>query len=185
MTRLPILIALLLNTTPVMATDITGVPRILDGDTVQIGEIKIRLAGIDAPETHPHQFCLDPAGEKWDCGVTAREELVEHAGGKEWTCHVTGLDHYRRSLATCEVDGEDIQRWMVRNGWAMSFVRYSHRYDADEAMARKAQDGLWIGAFIALWDWRHRNVGTVVLGATAVPVNAQTILLRPPARHHH
>jgi endonuclease YncB( thermonuclease family) len=53
MTRLPILIALLLNTTPVMATDITGVPRILDGDTVQIGEIKIRLAGIDAPETHP------------------------------------------------------------------------------------------------------------------------------------
>jgi endonuclease YncB( thermonuclease family) len=180
-----LILAMLLFTTPAMAADITGVPRILDGDTIQIDITKIRLKGIDAPETHPLQFCLDPAGERWDCGVTARDELVAHVGGKPWTCHISGTDRYRRSLATCEVDGEDIQRWMVRNGWALSFVRYSHAYDADETIARDAQAGIWAGAFIAPWDWRHRSVNTVILGATSVPVDAQEILLEPEARHRH
>jgi endonuclease YncB( thermonuclease family) len=175
--RLPILIALLLATSSAMATDITGVPRIVDGDTVQIDATKIRLTGIDAPETD--QVCLDPIGERWACGVTARDELVEHAGGKTWTCHVTGLDRYGRSLAGCDVDGEDVNHWMVRSGWAMAFVRYSHQYDADEALARTAQDGIWVGAFIAPWDWRHRSVTTTILGATAVPVTAQGQLIKP------
>lgn len=137
----------------------------------------IRLTGIDAPETD--QVCLDPIGERWACGVTARDELVAHAGAKPWTCHVTGLDRYGRSLAGCEVDGEDVNRWMVRSGWAMAFVRYSHAYDADEAMARKEQQGLWVGAFIAPWDLRHRSVTTTILGATAVPVDAQKMLVKP------
>jgi endonuclease YncB( thermonuclease family) len=157
------------------APDITGVPRIVDGDTVQIDATKIRLSGIDAPETD--QVCLDPAGEKWACGVTARDELIEHAGGKVWTCHISGTDQYRRSLAACEVAGEDVQQWMVRSGWALSFVRYSHVYDVDESIARGARSGLWAGAFIAPWDWRHRNTATVILGAASVPINAQTILL--------
>ena len=66
---------------------------------------------------------------------------------------------------------------MVRSGWALSFVRYSHTYDADEEVARAAHSGLWAGAFIAPWDWRSRNNKTVVLGVASVPVNAQTILL--------
>jgi endonuclease YncB( thermonuclease family) len=157
------------------AADITGVPRIVDGDTVQIDATKIRLSGIDAPETD--QVCLDPAGEKWACGVTARDELMEHAGGKVWTCHISGTDRYGRSLAACEVAGEDVQQWMVRSGWALSFVRYSHVYDRDEAIARDTRSGLWAGAFIAPWYWRHRNKATVILGAASVPINAQTILL--------
>jgi endonuclease YncB( thermonuclease family) len=185
MTRLAIIAALLLAAAPALAADIIGVPRILDGDTVEIDGTKIRLLGIDAPETHPIQFCLDPTGEKWDCGVTGRDELVEHVGAAPWTCHVTKLDRYGRSLAACEVNSEDIQQWLVRSGWALSYVRYSHQYDADEAIARDAGNGIWAGAFIAPWDWRHRNLSTVVLGATAVPVNAQGILLRPLARHRH
>jgi hypothetical protein len=68
---------------------------------------------------------------------------------------------------------------MVRSGWALSFVRYSHDYDHEEAAARDAKAGLWAGAFIAPWDWRHRNSSTVVLGALAlsVPVDAQKTLL--------
>jgi endonuclease YncB( thermonuclease family) len=61
----------------------------------------------------------------------------------------------------------------------MAFVRYSHAYDADEAMARKEQQGLWVGAFIAPWDLRHRSVTTTILGATAVPVDAQKMLVKP------
>jgi endonuclease YncB( thermonuclease family) len=168
-----------------MAADITGVPRVLDGDTIEIDGTKIRLLGIDAPETHPMQFCLDPAGEKWDCGVTAHDELVEHVAAAPWTCHVTGLDRYGRSLAACEVNGEDIQQWLVRSGWAMSFVRYSHAYDADEKIARDSGNGIWAGAFIAPWDWRHRNNTTTILGATSVPVNAQDVLLRPQPHRSH
>jgi endonuclease YncB( thermonuclease family) len=177
---------LLLAATPALAADITGIPRIMDGDTVQIEDTKIRLSGIDAPETHPLQFCVDPAGDRWDCGNTASDELKEHVGAKAWTCHITGTDRrWKRSLATCEVDGEDIQQWMVRNGWALSYVRYSHRYDADEKIARDAQAGIWAGGFIAPWDWRHRNKTTTILGATSVPINAQSILLRPPSRRRH
>jgi hypothetical protein len=66
---------------------------------------------------------------------------------------------------------------MVRSGFALSFVRYSHDYDRDESVAREAKVGLWAGAFIAPWDWRHRNEATVVLGALGVPVDAQKTLL--------
>lgn len=169
------LIAGCLMSSMAWAADVTGVPRIVDGDTVQIDSTKIRLSGIDAPETD--QLCLDEKGQRWTCGISSRDELVGHAGGKPWTCHVTGTDRYRRSLATCEVGGEDVEQWMVRSGWALSFVRYSHRYDADQDIARNAHAGLWSGSFIAPWDWRGRNKKTVVLGAAAVPSNAQAILL--------
>ena len=66
---------------------------------------------------------------------------------------------------------------MARSGWALSFVRYSHDYDHEEAAARDAKAGLWAGAFIAPRDWRHRNSSTVVLGALSVPVDAQKTLL--------
>ena len=68
-------------------------------------------------------------------------------------------------------------RW--REGWALAFVRYSKTYVADEAAAREARRGIWSGAFIAPWDWRHRNPKTVVLGAVAVPITAQAELLAP------
>src|ERR1700730_14928009 len=95
-------------------SDITGIPRIVDGDTVQIDATKIRLSGIDAPETD--QVCLDPAGGRWPCGVTARDALIELAGEKIGPCHISGTDRYGRSLAACEVAGEDVQQWMVRSG---------------------------------------------------------------------
>jgi endonuclease YncB( thermonuclease family) len=154
---------------------IVGIPRIVDGDTVEIGTTKIRLVGIDAPETD--QLCLDREGKRWACGVTSRDELVRHAGSKPWTCHISGGDKYGRSLAKCEVAAEDIEQWMVRNGWALSFVRYSHTYDKEEVEAREAKAGLWAGAFIAPWDWRGRNRGTAILGAVSVPTDAQAILL--------
>ena len=157
------------------AAEITGIPRIVDGDTVEIGQVKVRLSGIDAPETD--QICLDVKGEKWPCGVAARNELIKHSNGQPWECTTTGTDQYGRSLANCFLEGEDVSKWMVRSGWGLSFIRYSHAYDTDEVAARDAHAGLWSGSFIAPWNWRHRNKTTVILGAASVPVNAQTILL--------
>jgi hypothetical protein len=87
----------------------------------------------------------------------------------------------------CDANSLDINRWLVRSGWALSFVRYSREYDADEQFAREAKAGLWSGAFIAPWDWRNRNSNTIVLGAISVPRNSQKFLLgrldNPPDEH--
>jgi len=154
---------LLLFAGPVAATEAKGVPRIVDADTVYIAEFRIRLIGIDAPETD--QGCLDSGGRYMSCGVEARDRLEQYAGGREWACKLTGMDRYGRNLGTCSVDGEDVSRWLVRSGWALAFRRYSMAYVADEDWAREHNSGLWGGAFIAPWDWRHRGLKTVILGA--------------------
>jgi len=157
------------------AADITGVPKIREGDQIIIGNSRIRLGGIDAPSVD--QLCLNHSGERWTCGVAARDELIKHVGGKSWSCHVVQTDRRGRQIARCEVDGEDIQKWMVKSGWALAYVRFSHDYDADEKAARDAKAGMWQGAFIAPWDWRVRNKKTTILGSAKAPDNASTILL--------
>ncbi|HJY90669.1 MAG TPA: thermonuclease family protein, partial [Candidatus Acidoferrum sp.] len=104
---------------PACATEISGTPRIVDGDTVEIGQTKIRLLGIDAPETD--QICLNAKGDRWACGIAARDELTRHSNGQIWECTTTERDQYGRSLASCFIEGEDVSKWMVRSGWALSF----------------------------------------------------------------
>ena len=158
------------------AADITGVPKIREGDSIQIGSTRIRLGGIDAPSVD--QLCLNNTGERWTCGVAARDELIKHVGDKGWTCHQRqAADRRGRIVARCEVDGEDIQKWLVGSGWALAFVRVSHDYEADEKAARDAKAWMWQGAFIAPWDWRVRNKKTTILGAAKPPPNAHAILL--------
>jgi len=171
---LPAVVLLLLPATA-DAADITGTAKVREGDTVTIGNTRIRLGGIDAPGVD--QLCLNNAGERWTCGVAARDELIKYAENKTWTCHPRQIDRRGRQVARCEVDGEDIQKWMVKSGWALSYVRFSHDYDADEKAAREAKAGMWQGAFIAPWDWRVRNKKTAILGAAKAPPNANAILL--------
>src|SRR5882762_1308932 len=157
------------------AADITGIAKIREGDQVQIGNARIRLGGIDAPSAD--QLCLNNTGERWTCGVAARDELIRYVGSKSWTCHVLQTDRRGRSVARCEVEGEDIQKWLVKSGWALAFVRFSRDYEADEKAAREAKAGMWQGAFIAPWDWRVRNKKTAILGTAKPPENANAILL--------
>src|SRR5450631_2608276 len=157
------------------AADIAGIAKVREGDQIQIGSARIRLGGIDAPSVD--QLCLNNSGERWTCGVAARDELIKHAENKTWTCHVRQTDRRGRQVARCEVDGEDIQKWMVKNGWALAYARFSHDYDDDEKAAWEAKAGMWQGAFIAPWDWRVRNKKTVILGAAKAPPNANAILL--------
>src|SRR3984893_3953140 len=109
-------IAIILAPVMAEAADISGVPKIREGDQVVIGTSRVRLGGIDAPSVD--QLCLNTQGERWTCGVAARDELIKHAENKSWTCHVRQTDRRGRQIARCEVDGEDIQKWLVRNGWA-------------------------------------------------------------------
>ena len=169
LTTLTLLIALV---TAAPAADlISGVPYIVDGDTLSIGNLKIRLQGIDAPETD--QICLDQNAATWTCGVVVRDRLAERVGKHSIDCTPRGTDRYGRTLAVCSLAGEDLNAWMVRRGLALAFIRYSRAYTAEEEQARDAKRGLWSGAFIAPWDWRHRNCKTVILGAVTVPMTAQ------------
>src|SRR5580698_4794079 len=84
----------------VQAADVTGVAKVREGDTVVIGTSRIRLGGIDAPSVD--QLCLNNSGERWTCGIAARDELIKHADNKVWTCHVRQTDRRGRLVARCE-----------------------------------------------------------------------------------
>jgi endonuclease YncB( thermonuclease family) len=136
--------------------DIAGTARIIDGDTIDIAGTRIRLAGIDAPESD--QTCTDAAARPWACGQVATRALVAHVAGQPLKCQVSGLDPYRRVLAVCVLpDGSDINAWMVQQGWALAYTQYSDAYGPEEAQAQAAARGIWNGSFIPPWDWRHQH----------------------------
>jgi endonuclease YncB( thermonuclease family) len=165
------------------ADDLGIIPRIVDADTIYLGAEKIRLQGFDAPETD--QACLDAEGRSFHCGLEARIALEKRFGSHPWTCRSSEKDRYGRTLATCTADGEDVGRWLVREGWALAFRRYSTVYVNDEDFAREGRRGLWKGAFMAPWDWRRRSSSTMVLGAASVPVGSSRILTGPTVEVPH
>src|SRR5258708_7954398 len=108
------------------AANITGVARIVDGDTLIVSPTKIRLEGIDAPETD--QVCLNASGVRWTCGIVARDRLAVHIAGRDIGCTPVGIDAYKRTLGICRLAGEDLNGWMVDQGWALAYVKYSSMY---------------------------------------------------------
>jgi endonuclease YncB( thermonuclease family) len=145
------------TTTPKLApaqapATITGRASIIDGDTLEIHGQRIRLHGIDAPESG--QTCLAD-GERWRCGQKAAFALADFIGHSPVRCEEQGVDRYGRVIAACYVQGEDIERWMVLNGWALAYRRYSTDYVAEEQAAIEARRGLWRGEFIPPWEWRR------------------------------
>ena len=109
--RIALALLLMLPPSLAFAAEISGVPKIREGDSIVIGATRIRLGGMDAPSTD--QLCLNTKGERWTCGVAARDELIKHVGTKSWTCHTRTIDRRGRTVARCDVEGEDIQKWMV------------------------------------------------------------------------
>lgn len=132
---------------------IAGRARVIDGDTIMIGNLPIRLEGIDAPESG--QACAGAKGNTWQCGFTATQRLASLIKGERVICEKSGEDRYKRTLAYCRLEnGTELNAWMVRQGFALAFVRYSSKYVNEEKEARDAKRGLWAGTFQAPWDWR-------------------------------
>ena len=143
---------------PASAQDlIVGVASVIDGDTIEIHDQRIRLFGIDAPESS--QLCVRTTGERWRCGQQASFALADRIGRATVSCQPRDLDRYGRVVAVCFKGNEDLNRWMVANGWAVAFRRYSLDYVSDEAAARRGQINIWSGEFEMPWDWRlqHRH----------------------------
>ena len=70
-------------------------------------------------------------------------------------CEDLGRDRYKRIIARCTVAGEDLEEWMVANGWALAYRRYSLDYVDQEAEAQAARRGIWAGEFVKPWEWRR------------------------------
>jgi endonuclease YncB( thermonuclease family) len=126
---------------------------IVDGDTLAIDGVRVRLWGVDAPEQD--QTCRR-GGQAYRCGEVARQALRAWIGQKPVSCDEIEKDQYGRSVARCTVEGEDVGGWMVRQGHALDYSRYSAgAYARDEASARAAARGLHAGTFEPAWEWRR------------------------------
>jgi endonuclease YncB( thermonuclease family) len=141
--------------TPSICGTIAGAARVIDGDTLDVAGVRIRLDGIDAPESD--QTCRGSSGADYACGSQASAVMGDLVHGRRVDCAPRGLDRYRRTLAICRTDAGELGAAMVSRGWAVDYTRYSGgRYHAEEAQARSVALGIWSGRFEMPWDWRHR-----------------------------
>jgi endonuclease YncB( thermonuclease family) len=138
------LLALVMLASGSMQQSIYGVALAGDGDTLSIGENRIRLHGIDAPESD--QFCTRD-GRAWACGEEAADQLRSLIRGGELRCDVLGNDQYSRTLARCYQRGVDINRAMVESGYAVAYRKYSIEYVEAEEQAKAARRGIWASTF--------------------------------------
>jgi endonuclease YncB( thermonuclease family) len=133
---------------------ITGPPRIVDGDTLEIGAQRVRLFGIDAP---PLDQPCQHGGQAYQCGRVARAALWDLVGGRDVSCEQARASSARDGLvaAICRAGGIDLNEAMVRSGWALADRTATDRYAALETQAKQARRGLWRGTFEPPWQWRR------------------------------
>jgi len=128
--------------------------KIIDGDTIRLNNEKIRFTGIDTPELK--QTC-NKNSEIIYCGIEAKQLLIDKIGNDKVTCIREGKDQYKRSLAECFVNDLSLSRFLVREGYAFAYRKYSKRFINDEDFARKNNIGMWSMKFEYPWDWRKKN----------------------------
>jgi endonuclease YncB( thermonuclease family) len=146
----------------VLVADISGQATVIDGDTIDIHGQRIRLWGIDAPESD--QLCRGSDSLPYRCGSAEALALADQIGRHVVICGPRAIDRYKRTVATCFADGADLARWLVRSGLALDWPRYSRRaYATDQASAVRGGGGMFAGSYIEPWAYRAcRRAGGVV-----------------------
>jgi endonuclease YncB( thermonuclease family) len=132
------------------ADDLIGQATVIDGDTIKILGARIRIFGIDAPESD--QFCRNEESELYRCGQKASNALFDFIDRRPVECIEVDRDRYKRSVSVCTVGIAD---WLVRNGLALDWPQYSKGgYAAAQAEAKREQRGMWGGIFKEPWNYR-------------------------------
>ena len=161
-----IIITLLVLLSNSIAEEISGIPKVVDGDTVHIDNYKFRLEGIDAPEMR--QQCKKESFKisffigftfykDYSCGRVSKEKLITKIDTTEIKCISSSKDRYKRYIATCYKGKTNLNQWMVRNGFAIAYRRYSKKYVPDEVFAKENKLGLWQGKFMEPENWIMLN----------------------------
>ena len=154
--KLAIALAAAVFAAPVASDEVAGRASVIDGDTIEVRGKRIRLYGMDAPETR--QTCLDADGRLYRCGQRAALALADLIGSQPIRCEEQDVDRWGRVVATCFLsDGTDIGGAMVSAGHALAFRRYSRAYLYLERQAEAAGRGMWSGMFEPPWEWRKVN----------------------------
>jgi len=133
---------------------IIGNAKVIDGDTIHIGLNKIRLHGIDAPETN--QTC-EKNNVEWPCGKESTKALINFINNKQVVCKIKATDKYKRFISVCFVNNFDMNEFMVSNGWAIAYRYYSKDYIKSEDKAKKNKSGIWQGSFQEPYLFRKNN----------------------------
>ncbi|MBU2993919.1 thermonuclease family protein [Octadecabacter sp. 1_MG-2023] len=131
---------LLCLATPCLA-DVQGPVHVVDGDTFHVGDARVRLHGIDAPEVD--QTCTHPQRGEWACGAFVRDELRDRFEGQIATCEEVDVDRYGRIVGRCFIDGRNVNEIIVSDGLAEAYRQYSMDYDLAEKAAQVRGLGLW------------------------------------------
>ena len=128
--------------------------KVVDGDTIVLNGEKIRFSGIDTPEIN--QTCKKDE-EIIYCGIIAKNKLIEKIGNQIPKCLAESTDRYNRIIAECFVKNESLSKYLVRNGYAFAYRKYSKKFIIDEDYAKKNELGLWQMKFQYPWDYRKIN----------------------------
>ena len=136
-----------------VADELIGQASVIDGDTIEIHGARVRIFGIDAPESD--QLCHDARSYQYRCGQKASNALFEFIDRRPVDCVEVDRDRYKRAVSVCTVGGTDIADWLVRNGLALDWPQYSKGgYAAAQAEAKREQRGMWAGNFKEPWNYR-------------------------------
>lgn len=117
-----------------------GLVRVIDGDTLDVGGTRIRLYGIDAPETD--QTCTTEQGQVWACGAWVSDQVTQLFAGTDAQCTAVTTDRYNRIVARCVAGGQDIAHLLVSEGLAFAYRRYAQDYVLAEKTAAVRDVGL-------------------------------------------
>ena len=144
---------LLASTGIALSGYLMGQASIIDGDTLEIHGARIRLWGVDAPESS--QLCRGDDSLQYQCGAKAANDLDAFIARRPVNCLPITLDQYRRTVASCSVEGVDLGQWLVRNGLALDWPQYSKgKYDAAQRDAEHSGRGMWAGSYVEPWLYR-------------------------------
>ncbi len=146
-----------------LGNTISGKALVIDGDTIKINSKKVRLFGIDAPEKK--QKCkkmllsiyILSFDKSYDCGILSTNKLKNKIKDNIIICKTKGKDRYKRIIAECFKDKTNLNSWLVRNGYAVAYLKYSKKYLAAQNLAKKENRGIWRGKFEMPWDWRKKK----------------------------
>ena len=141
---------------------ILGKAKVIDGDTIKIDKKKIRLFGIDAPEKDQIcqkvylNFFIFKFKKDYKCGEESTSALFNKLKNKKVKCVLEDKkDKYKRNIGICYIKNQDINEWLVNNGYAIAYKKYSKKYVLNEQYAKKNKLGIWRGTFVEPEKWRR------------------------------
>ena len=136
-------------------------PVTIDGDTI-IGDNKIiRIDGINAPEIE--QECI-VSDAKWSCGLSSKEFLQNVIAQYKIFCKTNiikyNIEKQELYLSYCYIDDDkktDLGKYIIQNGFAVAYKKYSNAYITDELIAKNNRVGIWNSVFEDPHDFKIRK----------------------------